>query len=284
MRIAIVSVFQVSNTFNCTLCDLDRFEIVDTVVQGSESVQKVTNVHLFTSMIQAASDENVTKVPIFSAVAPSSGRVANAAIHTIVSEMQNFLDSVAGSIDIIVAVLSGTMVTEGWKSGDAEVLQTVKRSVDADVPVLAIWSNQANLTAELLNVAELNIGVDLTDGEHFERDACEAIDLARRLCQHEVRPVWELHNLPLLIPVTVQCSSNSPLKAICELASEFEGLGGVLDASIFPGFPYSDTESTGCSVLVTVDDSREHAANLANRLRSAIWSVREAFAGQLPNV
>jgi microcystin degradation protein MlrC len=283
VRIALVRIFQISNTFSRKFCDRDQFELAYEFGTGSAS-RKSGISHLTESMIRAAAEMNVTIVPILSAVAPASGRVTNAALDEIVAEMNSRLADRSRAFDALVVVMSGCMVSEDWKSADELVLRAARGAIGGQIPLLAILSTQANLNQALLETADLSLSFDQTDPVQVERTARKALELAVRLSQVNQKPVWEMRKLPLLVPLGGQRSSTEPLVVIGALAAEFADYSGVLDVSIFAGFPYADTEDAGCSVLVTAESDREQASNLANRLRAAIWTSREAFHEPLPNI
>ena len=283
MRIALVRIFQISNTFSKRLCDSDQFEFAHGFGTGSTTPQSEIS-HLTESMIHAAEAENITIVPIFSAVAPASGRVTNSALEKIVSGMIGRIAEQSNSFEALVILLSGCMVKDDWTSADTIVLSAARGAIGSGVPLVAVLSSLANCSQKLLEIADLSLGIDLTDPQQIGRTARSALEIAALLSQRAQRPVWELRKLPLLVPLGAQRSAEEPLKTVVTLAAEFRKYPGVLDISIFPGFPYSDTVDAGCSVLVTTESDREQASNVANRLRTAIWTSREEFHEPLPNI
>ena len=284
MRIALVNIFQISNTFNRRLCGREQFVVSPEIDMGADPLRQFGDADLIKSMIQASRDVNATIVPIFSAVSPTAGRVTSAALDDLRASLKSRLVARSGAFDALVVILSGAMVSETWESADEGILRAARDAVGNELPLLAIWSSQANLSHSMLEIADVNLGFDRTNPVRIEQSARKAIALAMKLHQGSGRPVHELRKLPLLVPLDSQRSSVDPLRPIRALADEFEQASGVLDVSIVPGFPYADTEAAGCSVLVTVEDDRDQASNLANRLRSAIWSSRDAFHSVLPNV
>jgi microcystin degradation protein MlrC len=86
--------------------------------------------------------------------------------------------------------------------------------------------------------------------------------------------------LPLLTVPQTQETEDEPMRSIQALRASLEARPEVWTASVFPGYPYSDTARLGVAVYVAADSS-DIATECANILASAVWERRSAFVAVL---
>lgn len=67
----------------------------------------------------------------------------------------------------------------------------------------------------------------------------------------------------------------SPMKDLNDACAQAEQDEKVLDCTIYHGFPYTDIEQMGVSVLVTTNDDPELAEHTAKQIAREIWNVKE---------
>ena len=204
--------------------------------------------------------------------APSGGPLPAEAFAAWLAEVEARLG--AGRFDAVYLSLHGACQAEGDPSADLTILRRVRARVGR-LPVVASFSAAANLSEE---------SVLLLDGASGgARAEARALGLLDRLVAGEVRPVGALIRLPSLLP-----SLGAPL-LLAEIAeTDIPRLGpGVLDASVFSGFPWADSPIAGASALAWTDRdgalARETAARLAELLQAAprpppLWQPAAALA------
>jgi len=235
-------------------------------------------------MIQAADGVKTTIVPIFEAVAPAGGPLTRDASELLIGEFSQRLNDETDSVDALILVLSGCTLNDEGISIDDAILRVARTQLRPGCPIVAIWSNLANLSAGMVAQTDASVSYDLRGAEDAKSAGLRAFDLIRRMVLQEIDPQSEFRTLPLLLPPGAWRADREPLRPIQELAGEFEALDRVLGVSICSGFPYADHTHAGVSLVVTTNADPELASSLATRLRTAIWTNRDAFFAAPANV
>ncbi len=92
------------------------------------------------------------------------------------------------------------------------------------------------------------------------------------------RPAIFLEHVPTLLPLTMCCTMEGyPAHELLQYCQEMEKLPGVVDCTVFHGFPYADIDIVGTSVYVATEDSPELAGDVAKRVGTWIWQNRSRF-------
>ena len=284
MRIAVANLFQLTNRFNHRLTDWQNWSRSRQLAAAPLDRMQSGTTALMQSMIHAASDHQSTIVPILEAVAPAGGPASTAARDALLNEFTQQVREHATSVDALILVLSGCMLDEEGNSIDAELLKTARDVLTTERPLVTVWSNLANLDEAMIELTDLSLGYDLRDIAGASAIGQKAIDLIHRLSRGEIRPARAFRRLPLLLPPGVWRDTCEPCQTIQALAHDFELQPGVYDVSIFPGFPFADDARSGLSLVVSADSEVDLAENLATRLRTAIWTNRDAIFTGFVNI
>jgi microcystin degradation protein MlrC len=72
-----------------------------------------------------------------------------------------------------------------------------------------------------------------------------------------------------------------PMKGLNKLAGEAEQRRGVIDCTIFHGFPMTDVPGVGVSVLAIADGDPDAARSAARSVAEAVWEVREELEPEI---
>jgi microcystin degradation protein MlrC len=92
------------------------------------------------------------------------------------------------------------------------------------------------------------------------------------------RPARFLEHVPTLLPLTMCCTMEGyPAHELLQYCQEMEKKPGVVDCTVFHGFPYADIDIVGTSVYVATEDSLELAEDIAKQVGAWIWQNRERF-------
>jgi microcystin degradation protein MlrC len=236
------------------------------------------------SMIQAASDAQSTTVPIIEAAAPAGGLLMREASASLLAEFSERLQEQATNVDALILILSGCIFDEDGNSVDEALIRSAREALTDARPIVVIWSNLANLSQALVDQTDLSLSYDLRNPERAAQVGRKAIDLVQRDSLRENRFRREFRALPLLLPPGAWRTDQDPIRAIDVLAREFEAEEGVCDISILTGFPFSDQAASGLSLVVTAEADRDLAPSLATRLRTAMWTNRDAFFAEPTNI
>lgn len=114
--------------------------------------------------------------------------------------------------------------------------------------------------------------------DSYERGA-EAIAFLERVLKRAIAPVMHLEQLPVMIPT---CSTDlEPGVRLNALCREWERQPGMIDCTIFHGFPYTDVPAVGMSVLTITDNHPALAAEAGKAVAQAIWEAREEYRPEI---
>lgn len=229
-------------------------------------------------MLAQAEAAGIAAIPTFAAVAYPSGTITRAAYDEITGTL---LDEIARAmpVDAVCLALHGAGVAEGIDDLEGAVLAAVRARVGPDVPVAASLDLHGNITRTMLEHADGLFGnwyYPHTDS--YERGA-EAIAFLDRVLQREIRPVMHLEPLPMMIPTcSTDLEPGTRLNALCRA---WEERPGMIDCTIFHGFPYTDVPAVGMSVLTITDNDPALATEAAKAVARAIWAAREEYQPEI---
>jgi microcystin degradation protein MlrC len=229
-------------------------------------------------MLAAADERGIEVVPTFVANAYPSGTITRAAYDEIIGTL---LDEItrAMPLDAVCLSLHGAGVAEGIDDLEGAVLAAVRERVGPDMPIAASLDLHGNITPLMLAHADGLFGNwHYPHTDSYERGA-EAMEFLSRLLKHEIAPVMHLEQLPVMIPT---CSTDlEPGKRLNALCREWEQRPGMIDCTIFHGFPYTDVPAVGMSVLTIADNDPALAEAAGKAVAEAIWEAREEYRPEI---
>src|SRR5699024_8528706 len=94
----------------------------------------------------------------------------------------------------------------------------------------------------------------------------EASDLLYETICGNIKPTPHFGRPELLIIPSAMDTNRKPMQAIIEKAFEYEQEPDILDITIAGGFPYSDIDIAGVSIVVTSDNNEVRAKEIINEL------------------
>jgi len=214
-------------------------------------------------------------IPTVFASATPSGKITDEAFDALLGEI---LDGIrdAGPIDGVALHLHGAGVSESHDDIEGHVLSEVRRLV-GNRPLVSTFDLHANHTRLMVDSADVLIGYDTyphIDG--YER-GLEAIDVMARLLNGSLRPTKAFSQPPMMPALQAQFTGRHPMKALMERAFEMEEIGGVETITVAAGFPWSDFEDVGLSIIVTTNDDQGLADRCADELSGLVWGLRRDF-------
>lgn len=284
MRMALAVIFQLTNSFSRSSTEARHFGEFRSNGSGPSFCAPIDFARLTDSLTDAGRRREVTVVSILTAVARSSGPVTGAAADVLASCLSSNLTDAGPDLDALILVLGGAMVTQNGHAADLLFVEAARSALQPGTPIIGVFTTMANLSDLMVNSVDLALG---WAPEYDERSAARAervIRVSEELVHRSTRPATVHRKLPLLMPLSQRFPSSDPLRTVTAMAHEFESMDGVIDISLFPGFPYSDVPQAGFSMLVTTDGDVDKANRLALRLQSSIWSQRDAFVSAPLNV
>lgn len=271
-RVGIAGLWHETNTYSSQPTDLPRFAAFE-LLDG----EAILGAHLGTgSVISGMLDsEDFDYVPIATAGAWPSGRVTKAALEDLHGRLQVGLEA-APSLDGLLLDLHGSMVAEGEDDVELATIRLIRDYV-GDIPVAVVHDLHGSPSPDFVSQCDVLVGYDTYPHVDMRERGEEAGRmLASVLGGVRLRSL--VRKVPLLVSPLAQGTDGDRMRRLNARARELEGESGIRRISIIPGFPYSDVERAGFSVVTVHEEGyRELAHNLSGVLADMIededWTV-----------
>jgi microcystin degradation protein MlrC len=281
-RIAVGAFLHETNTFAPTKATYDDFVHGGgwpSMAHGADVLKVMRKINVgLAGFVEAAEANGWELVPTISAAAVPSAHVTTDAFERVMKEMVDGI-AAAGPIDAVYLDLHGAMVTERHDDGEAETLARVRKVIGKDLPLVVSLDLHANVSPEMMAHADALIAyrtyphVDMADTGR----AC-AKHLALML-KTKTRFAKAFRQLPFLIPISWQCTSDQPAKGIYEKLAALES-DAVPTLSFAPGFPAADFRDCGPSIFA-YGTTQADADAAADKLAALVESHEDDFDGRI---
>ena len=265
-RIAFGGIQHETNTFAPAPATYDDFAQADgwpALCQGGGVFEAVAGINLpVAGFIEAARAQGHDLLPLAWSSATPSAQVAEDAFERLVGDMMARLKAL-GPVEGVYLDLHGAMVTEHLEDGEGEVLRRVRAIVGPKVPVVASLDLHANITPEMIDLADRLVAyrsyphIDFADTGG--RAAAELDALLRGRSGHHKA----FRQFPFLIPVLGGCTLHEPAASLYGRLPELEDRAGVDHVSLAMGFSPADIFHAGPSVCAygTTQAAADRAAD-----------------------
>ncbi len=277
-RIAIGEFAHETNTFCPEQTGIEPFHAYEWLVGEEIPREHEGNRTYLGGMLAQAATLGATVVPTFAANAYPSGTITAAAYNEI---MRNLLDALtrAMPLDAVCLALHGAGVAEGVDDLEGAVLTAVRDHVGPDVPIAVALDLHGNITPAMLDHADGLFGVHFYPHVDSYERGVECVDFVSRILRGEITPVMHLETLPMMIPTS--STDLQPGKRLNELCAQWEQRPGIIDCTIFHGFPYTDVPAVGMTVVTITDGDPALAAEAGKAIAGAIWAARDEYRPEI---
>ncbi len=153
----------------------------------------------------------------------------------------------AGPVDAVLLVLHGAMVAEGTPDCEGDILEAVRALVGAEVPVGAVLDLHGNVGERMIASGAILVGVKEYPHVDYGPRVEELHAILAGMARGGPRPTMFLRTVPVL---GLQGTTEQPMRGFVESLQAVEGREGIVSATLMHGFPWSDWEQTGASVLI----------------------------------
>lgn len=160
----------------------------------------------------------------------------------------------AGPVDMVILNLHGAMMAQGLTDCEGDLLARVRAQVGWSVPVGALLDLHGNVSQRMIESGAILIGVKEYPHIDYRQRAEELYGILCDMAAGVVHPATILLPVPVL---SLQGTTEQPMRDFVDALRQFERLAGILSVTLMHGFPWSDGEQTGASVLIVSDGSRE---------------------------
>ena len=280
-RVAAAQIAHETNVFSAVKTDLAAFA-ASGINRGQDAIEAARGTNSeFGGFATGAAAQGFDLVPLLAVWATPSGLVTAEAIEHLTGLLGEGLRQAMtkGPLDGVLLALHGAMVTEIDDDGDGYVLQTVRKIVGPNVPVVATLDLHANISAQMVELADVLIGYDTYPHVDMAERAEEATAVLARLMRGEIHPTPALRKPPILPTSQRMTTERMPMRALMERAHVYEEDPRVVNVTIAGGFPLGDNPDAGFGIVITTDDDPDLAAELANELATEAWALRDGFLG-----
>jgi microcystin degradation protein MlrC len=284
-RIAVGGILHETNTFSPGPTTLKAFEM-RSLLRGEAMLNAARGTTSAPGGAIAIAEGRATLLPTLFASAVPGGKVEDATFENLAGDLLGrlrFLTRQWPGVDGVMLFLHGAMVTASDDDADGTLLARVRESVGRDCPVVAVIDSHANVTAKMVEQADLLVGYECYPHTDTVARGGEAMTrlLGMAMTPDEPHTVKAFRKLPLLMPLLAQrTGAGSPLSPVLEMANAWRSERSIASISLVPGFPFSDVPGAGSVVLVYVWDHprfRDHADTVADELAATWWTLRESF-------
>jgi microcystin degradation protein MlrC len=225
-----------------------------------------------------AYDWNMTHV--LSVNAGPSGRVTQAAFNwfcdPIVERARDgFLNGESdGEFDGILLALHGAMVPDFCEDGEGELLRRIRQVIDRSIPIAITLDLHANVTAEMIELADIIISYKTYPHIDMRQTARQAGEILQQTMAGTISPRTIMARIPMLEEVNGGRTDTGPMLERIEKALAYETQEDVFAVSINGGFASADISEVGPTVLVTGQGDFDAHQRFAQSLANNIWDKR----------
>jgi len=198
----------------------------------------------------------------------------------------------AGKIDGILLDLHGAMLAEDVPDAEGVLLSEIRGAVGDKVPIMAVLDLHGNITDLKIQMADALLGYKTNPHVDLYERARKTAQLLLAVLTGKKEPVMRLKRLPMLGPnlgmstwaYRPEDEKCLPFSRIMSSVSALEDQPGMLDMSVFVGFPYADIPECLTSVLAISDGEPRLAQEMAQRVAEMVWERRHEFVDLRPLV
>jgi len=185
------------------------------------------------------------------------------------------LEAVDRGCDALCLDLHGAMVAETSDDGEGTLLKRL-RAAHPDLPIAVALDLHGNITDDIVASATVVTGYKTYPHIDMYETGKRAGALLLRAIAGEISPVMAWGRRPMLAHTLCMNTSQSPMGDLIAKADAAEA-GGLLDVSVFGGFPLADIPRPGVSVIAVADGDAAAARAAADDILGQAWERRADF-------
>jgi microcystin degradation protein MlrC len=178
----------------------------------------------------------------------------------------------ATPVDIVLLVMHGAMVADGYDDCEGDILERVRNIVGPDVVIGVELDLHCSITARMVTNADAII----TFKEYPHVDglarAEELFDICKRTLDGAIRPVMALHDCRM---INMWRTPVEPMRSVVAQMQAAEREEGIVSVSFAHGFPWGDVADASARMLVISDADAALASTTARQFGERIWSLRD---------
>ena len=278
-RLAVLGLMLEANTFSTVQATMERMRAEGGVHRGAEMAEHyLGSAATLAGFLDPDVPDGVDLVPLVSYRAGALGAFTGDTFDRATADMAAMLAG-GGRFDAVLLALHGAAVAENAEHADAEAAERIRAAVGPDVPIGVVLDMHANVDRRLVDAVDV-LRIFQTNPHVDARDrAIECRSVILSLLDGKPRPATAFEQLPLVVNIVKQDTSDEPLAGILARCRELEARPGMLDVSIAEGFPYADVDQMGMAVLASHRDDPAAARAAVDEIAGLLWDARVALQG-----
>ncbi|RLG52565.1 MAG: microcystin degradation protein MlrC [Thermoproteota archaeon] len=276
MKIGIAGLRHETVTFWPGFTDLDEFERVAFHGEQVIEARRGTNTAIG-GFIDVCEKAGVELFPVCEVPGGATATVRDRVYDFYVSEMKREFAKVANELDGILLALHGAMVTESLQDAETHIIREIRQVIGYEKPIMVTLDLHGNLDPLILKEATAVFGYQSSPHVDMGETGRRAARTLLATLSGEIKPTTAIVKPGLVVPSVFSATTVSPAKDIIARLREWEQYPGVVDASVFFGFAWSDVHQLGMSAVAVTDDDPELAERVANDLAQLAWENRRAL-------
>lgn len=187
------------------------------------------------------------------------------------NEILSDLES-GGPFDIVLLSLHGAMMAEGYDDCEGDIIKSIRSIVGPKTPIGVLLDLHCNVTDKMLSNATIIMACREYPHIDFDERANELFEQIEDAARGKTNPVTSQVRIPML---AMFHTPREPMRSFVDHARSFERDNNVLQVTLAHGFPWSDFEGTGASVLVTTDGDKDKGNKLAKDLATEFFALKD---------
>jgi len=272
-RVAIAGIKHETNTFSTVKTKLEDYS----PLYGQEIIDFYDGTRTeIGGFIDTLREARIEIIPTIAASATPAGPINRKDLeHMIETVLKGIRE--AGKVDGVLLALHGAMVAQGIPEAEGTILKAVRDLVGPSTPIIITLDLHALISQMMIDNCDAVFGYDTNPHIDMYKRGREAAETMAATLKGEIRPVVAHKKVPMMPPTINQRTTEGPMTKLLERAFQMEEDPRVINACLFPAFPYADVERVGSAAVVVTDDDPVLAQELADELGDLFWSLRDEF-------
>lgn len=185
--------------------------------------------------------------------------------------------------DAVLLSMHGAMMAEGTDDPEGDIVQAV-RALIGQKPLLVTLDLHGNNTAEMVAGCDAIFGFDTNPHVDSYERALEAAECLAAMTKGVIKPVTAHQHVPMLPPTINMRTAEGPMVELFRMAREFESKPGMINVSVFGGFPFCDVPYAGFNVIATANGDKALAQQACDEICAHAWQIRDQFLKHVPDI
>ena len=277
LKIAVAGIFHETNTFAPGITTFEQFTSEWVEDKASFDQRYSGSKTSMGGVIDIAKRLELELIPGLYTAATPSGMVEAATMERLLDLLVQSIDT---SVDGLLLILHGAMVSEQYSDVEGECLRRLRQCLGDSFPIAVTLDMHANISPSMVKYSNLIYGYDTYPHVDMYHRAIEAFEGLISYIDGEIKPVHSyLHTGMLIVPQGMMTGTGA-MKELMDLAFKLELNDNIINITIAGGFPYSDVPDAGMSFVVTSNGDILASQRCMEQLHGWIHLNKERFIPQ----